>query len=119
MATQSAAEVARSRSAAPARPAEPDAIGVAQDSVIGMASSAPEASVGLTLATFEAATACGKGGQHRPAAPPRALYQHGLDWPRAMDPLRRSEHSRRCKDLHGHHRTRALPQTYRKGGRRL
>jgi len=117
MATQSAADVRKIASAAPAR-LEPDAIGVAQDSVIGMASSAPEASVGLTLATFEAATACGSG-QHRPAAPPRALYQHGLDWPRAMDPLRRSEHSRRCKDLHGHHRTRALPQTYRKGGRRL
>ena len=38
---------------------EPDAIGVAQDTVIGMASSAPAASVGLTLAALAAATAYG------------------------------------------------------------
>ncbi len=36
---------------------EPDAIGVAQDTVIGMASSAPAASVGLTLAALAAASA--------------------------------------------------------------
>jgi len=36
---------------------EPDAIGVAQDTVIGMASSAPGVSVGLTLAALTAATA--------------------------------------------------------------
>ena len=40
---------------------EPDAIGVAQDTVIGMASSAPAASVGLTLAAVAAATAYGTG----------------------------------------------------------
>jgi amino acid transporter len=40
---------------------EPDAIGVAQDVVIGMASSAPAASVGLTLAAVAAATAYGTG----------------------------------------------------------
>ncbi len=40
---------------------EPDAIGVAQDTVIGMASSAPAASVGLTLAALAAAAAYGSG----------------------------------------------------------
>jgi amino acid transporter len=40
---------------------EPNAIGVAQDTVIGMASSAPAASVGLTLAALAAATAYGTG----------------------------------------------------------
>ncbi len=40
---------------------EPDAIGVAQDTVIGMASSAPAASVGLTLTGVAAATAYGTG----------------------------------------------------------
>jgi amino acid transporter len=44
------------------RPAlEPDAIGVAQDTVIGMASAAPAVSVGLTLAALAAATAYGSG----------------------------------------------------------
>jgi hypothetical protein len=45
---------------APAPPAaklEPDAIGVAQDTVIGMASAAPAVSVGITLAALTAATA--------------------------------------------------------------
>jgi amino acid transporter len=36
---------------------EPDAIGVAQDTVIGMASSAPAVTVGITLATLAAASA--------------------------------------------------------------
>jgi amino acid transporter len=45
----------------PATRLEPDAIGVAQDTVIGMASSAPAASVGLTLAALAAATAYGSG----------------------------------------------------------
>src|SRR6266487_602322 len=36
---------------------EPDAIGVAQDTVIGMATSGPAVSVGLTLAALAAATA--------------------------------------------------------------
>ena len=40
---------------------EPDAIGVAQDTVIGMASAAPAVSVGLTLAGLAAATAYGSG----------------------------------------------------------
>jgi len=40
---------------------EPDAIGVAQDTVIGMASSAPAASVGLTLALVVAASNYGSG----------------------------------------------------------
>lgn len=45
----------------PATKLEPDAIGVAQDTVIGMASSAPAASVGLTLAALAAASAYGSG----------------------------------------------------------
>jgi amino acid transporter len=45
----------------PAAKLEPNAIGVAQDTVIGMASSAPAASVGLTLAALAAATAYGTG----------------------------------------------------------
>ena len=40
---------------------EPDAIGVTQDTVIGMASSAPAASIGLTLAALAAATAYASG----------------------------------------------------------
>jgi hypothetical protein len=36
---------------------EPDAIGPAQDTVIGMANAAPAVSVGLTLAALAAATA--------------------------------------------------------------
>jgi amino acid transporter len=45
----------------PAARLEPDAIGVAQDTVIGMASSAPAATVGLSLAALAAATAYGSG----------------------------------------------------------
>jgi amino acid transporter len=51
---------ARSRAATAAR-LEPDAIGVAQDTVIGMASSAPAATIGLSLAALAAATAYGSG----------------------------------------------------------
>jgi amino acid transporter len=40
---------------------EPDAIGVAQDTVIGMASSAPAATVGLSLVLLVSATAYGSG----------------------------------------------------------
>src|SRR6201989_3346834 len=40
---------------------EPDAINVTEDTIIGMASSAPAASVGLTLAALAAATAYGTG----------------------------------------------------------
>jgi amino acid transporter len=40
---------------------EPNAIGVVQDTVIGMASSAPAATVGLTLASLAMATAYGSG----------------------------------------------------------
>jgi len=46
---------------APLARLEPDAIGVAQDTVIGMASSAPAATVGLSLAALAAATAYGSG----------------------------------------------------------
>src|SRR5262249_26623247 len=45
----------------PAARLEPDAIGVAQDTVIGMASSAPAATIGLSLAALAAATAHGRG----------------------------------------------------------
>jgi amino acid transporter len=40
---------------------EPDAIGVTEDTIIGMAASAPAASVGLTIAGLAAATAYGSG----------------------------------------------------------
>ena len=46
---------------APAARLEPDAIGVAQDTVIGMASSAPAATIGLSIAALAAATAYGSG----------------------------------------------------------
>jgi amino acid transporter len=60
MAEQTAASVA---GAVPRRPArlEPNAIGVAQDTVIGMASSAPAATVGLSVAALVSATAYGAG----------------------------------------------------------
>src|SRR3984885_2735907 len=45
----------------PAARLEPNAIGVAQDTVIGMASSAPAATIGLSLAALAAATAYGSG----------------------------------------------------------
>ncbi len=45
----------------PAARLEPDAIGVAQDTTIGMANSAPAVSVGLTVAALAAATAYGSG----------------------------------------------------------
>src|SRR5499427_5480000 len=49
------------RARGPVTGLEPNAIGVVQDTVIGMASSAPAASVGLTLAALAAATAYGSG----------------------------------------------------------
>src|ERR1700730_3428867 len=54
---------AASAGTAPTPPArlEPNAIGVAQDTVIGMASSAPAATIGLSLAALAAATAYGSG----------------------------------------------------------
>ena len=60
MTDQTAATVAGA-GAAPAAGLEPDAIGVTQDVVIGMASSAPAATVGLSLAALAAATAYGSG----------------------------------------------------------
>jgi amino acid transporter len=60
MTDQSAAAVAGTVPAPPAR-LEPNAIGVAQDTVIGMASSAPAATVGLSVAALAAATAYGSG----------------------------------------------------------
>src|SRR5258708_4392512 len=59
--TEQAAMAATGAASAPAARLEPDAIGVAQDTVIGMASSAPAASVGLTLAALVAATHYGSG----------------------------------------------------------
>jgi amino acid transporter len=46
---------------APAARLEPDAIGVAQDTVIGLASSAPAATVGVSLFLLASATAYGSG----------------------------------------------------------
>jgi len=60
MTEQPAAAVAGVPAVTPHR-LEPNAIGVAQDTVIGMASSAPAATVGLSLATLAAATAYGSG----------------------------------------------------------
>src|ERR1700735_3583122 len=45
----------------PAARLEPNAIGATQDTIIGMASSAPAATVGLSLAALAAATAYGSG----------------------------------------------------------
>ena len=52
---------AESTGLVPAARLEPNAIGVAQDTVIGMASSAPAATIGLSLAALAAATAYGSG----------------------------------------------------------
>ena len=52
---------ATSRSARTGGQLEPNAIGVTEDTIIGTASSAPAASVGLTLAALAAATAYGSG----------------------------------------------------------
>jgi amino acid transporter len=60
MTDQSATAVAGSASA-PAARLEPNAIGVAQDTVIGMASSAPAASVALTMAALAYSAAYGSG----------------------------------------------------------
>src|SRR6266550_2553596 len=60
MTHQSSAAVT-STAPGPAARLEPDAIGVAQDTVIGMASSAPAATVGLSLFLLAAATAYGSG----------------------------------------------------------
>jgi amino acid transporter len=60
MTDQPAAAVA-GVSRAPRARLQPDAIGVIQDTVIGMASSAPAATVGLSLAALAAATAYGSG----------------------------------------------------------
>jgi amino acid transporter len=60
MTDRSAAAVVGAAQAPPAR-LEPNAIGVAQDTVIGMASSAPAATVGLSLAALAVASAYGSG----------------------------------------------------------
>jgi amino acid transporter len=60
MTDHSAATVA-GISPAPGAKLEPDAIGAAQDTIIGMASSAPAATVGLTFAGLAATTAYGAG----------------------------------------------------------
>ena len=56
MTVESPSTFARTGSAPDAK-LEPNAIGVAQDTVIGMANAAPAASAGLTLAALAAATA--------------------------------------------------------------
>src|SRR5579859_8136168 len=60
MREHSAAAVVTSAPSPPSR-LESNAIGVAQDTVIGLASSAPAASIGLTIAFLAAATAYGSG----------------------------------------------------------
>jgi amino acid transporter len=60
MTDHSAATVA-GVSPVPGAQLEPDAIGAAQDTIIGMASSAPAATVGLSLAALAVATAYGSG----------------------------------------------------------
>src|ERR1700757_356010 len=60
MSEQMAASMAGSVPSPPAR-LEPDAIGVAPDTVIGMASSAPAVTVGLSLLTLVVATGYGAG----------------------------------------------------------
>jgi len=60
MSEQTASSVAGAMPAPVAR-LEPDAIGVAQDTVIGMASSAPAATVGLSLLVLVTATGYGAG----------------------------------------------------------
>ncbi len=58
---ETSAGVADPARGAGTRGLEPNAIGVVQDTVIGMASSAPAATVGLTLASLAGATAYGSG----------------------------------------------------------
>ncbi len=58
--TRQHVETARFETIAPTR-FQPDAIGITQDTVIGMASSAPAATAGLTLAALAAASAYGAG----------------------------------------------------------
>jgi amino acid transporter len=59
--TDQSATALSGASTSPASRLEPDAIGVAQDTVIGMASSAPAATIGLSLAALAAATNYGSG----------------------------------------------------------
>src|SRR5947199_6404882 len=61
MAHQSPAAMAGTAPPPPAHRLEPDAFGVARGTVIGMASSAPAATIGLSLAALAAATAYGSG----------------------------------------------------------
>jgi len=61
MTEQSAPAAAAGTAALPPARLEPNAIGVAQDTVIGMASSAPAATVGGSLAVLVGATAYGSG----------------------------------------------------------
>jgi amino acid transporter len=61
MTDQSAPAAAAATAAPPPARLEPNAIGVAQDTVIGMASSAPAATVGGSLAYLVVATAYGSG----------------------------------------------------------
>lgn len=56
-----AMSVTKSRTASPNEGLEQDAIGLVEDTVIGMASSAPAVSVAFTMATLAAATSYGSG----------------------------------------------------------
>src|SRR5690242_3656502 len=62
--------------AGPLRKLEPDAISVTQDVIIGMASSAPAASIGLTIAALVAATAYGSGAVIVLTAVPMLVIAH-------------------------------------------
>jgi amino acid transporter len=59
--TDQSATALSGASTSPVARLEPDAIGVAQDTVIGMASSAPAATIGLSFVALAAATAYGSG----------------------------------------------------------
>jgi hypothetical protein len=59
--TDRTASVSPAGSGAPGAGLEPDAIGVTQDTTIGMSNAAPAVSVGLTLAGLAAVTAYGSG----------------------------------------------------------
>lgn len=57
---------------------EPDAIGVTQDTVIGMASSAPAVSVGLSLAALGGRHGLWQRCDHHPDGDPHADYRQRL-----------------------------------------
>ena len=64
---------------------EPNAIGVAQDTLIGMASSAPAGTIAATLATLALATAYGSGPSHRPDRGPDDHHRQFLPPAESME----------------------------------